>query len=607
MKSPGNAMRNKIREEFPMVDACIPLFESSYDSYQKQEFRRANAFVFLDINESPEVGLFYKLSMINRKHREEKLREIIQNVESSNSINFTAFQAHVLRLMIILFVFSHHHDVNIQDVSYLSGLGHENVFDLYKRVILIIEKAGEVEVEQARKLQEDFFLELLIEMNNFTCDDSNPLTRALFKYLSDFNVYTPQFPIHTISIIDLSQFDEPIQTDPDISTNRTVIDESSLHFQNDKINAEPLLEIFQRSFDPENEFHMAPIKIVLTGSDQIVHRFLRTFVKLLERKDPEEMDIRVYVVPTYEVPNTLAQYLSTIDSWYQRHVYVPFAMRPWVPRLDSKEAIKQLKKDPLAKDIVRRSVALDPSSAGGLRENTLPIIISESLLQDYIMEATRTLPVSIYQIKCFRGPFDDSTIPDEMIPFCLYVKIGLPAAIKRFQEKNEGFRDKAIQDIIENKAFKFISHQINMKLTQMDLFGIEYATSESATRSIYSLTVSNVPSENDKTTPAIPSAEWLELSYIEPDSAQQETAYMKRIKSKKTGDTQTNVNVAVSTLYSSLHISSGVISSAENTLMDILVDGVLYGPYSGIRIEPLKQDNGSVMYVPAMVFLEPEM
>ncbi|CAG9321720.1 unnamed protein product [Blepharisma stoltei] len=606
MKSPGNSMINKLREEFPMIDACIPLFESSYDTYQKQEFRRANAFVFLDINESPEVGLFYKLSLLNRKHREEKLRDIIQNVDMGRTINFTAFQSHVLRLMIILFVFSNHHDINIQDVSYLSGLSPENVFDLYKRVILIIEKAGEVEVEHARKLQEDFFLELLVEMNNFSCDDSNPLTTALFTYLSNFSIYTPQFPIHTISIIDISQIDEPLPTDTDV-TNRTV-DESIFNLQAEKSVNEPLYEVFQRSINPDNAFHMAPIKIVLTGSDQIIHRFLKSYVRLLERKNPDEMDIRIYIVPTYDVYNTLAQYLSTIDSWYLRHIYVPFALRPWVPRLDSKEAIKQMKKDPQAKDIIRRSVALDPSSDGGLREDTLPFIYSEALLQDYIMEASRTLPISIYQVKCYKGEVNDATLPDIVIPFCLHIRIGITAAIRRFQEKNEGFKDKSPQDIMECKLFRYVPIQLNMRLTQMDLFGIEYATTESATRVIYNMNISNVPCENDKTTPAIPSAEWLELSYIEPESAQQEAAYMKRIKSKKTGDTQANVNVAISTLYSSLHIGSGYIVMSDNSRgMDILVDDVLYGPFSGISIEPLKQENGSVMYLPAMVYLEPEL
>jgi hypothetical protein len=83
-------------------------------------------------------------------------------------------------------------------------------------------------------------------------------------------------------------------------------------------NEEALFRIIWRANDPESTFHKAPVKIVLSGTDALVHRFLEEYVRLLrDRVDLfDELDLRVFIVPVRDVKNTLASYIASIDYWY---------------------------------------------------------------------------------------------------------------------------------------------------------------------------------------------------------------------------------------------------------------------------------------------------
>jgi hypothetical protein len=215
------------------------------------------------------------------------------------------------------------------------------------------------------------------------------------------------------------------------------------------------------------------------------------------------------------------------------------------------------------------------------------------------------LSLNIYEVHCWLTDEED-TPPNLIIPFGLYVDIGVNPSAKRLQQRNPGLAEKSLADLISSKNFSYDPLQVTVQATQMDLFGVEYAMPDEATRSIYSLSVNNIPRESESTTPAIPNAEWLELSYLEPDSATQLGAYLKKNKSRKNKDLQADINVAVSTLYSNLHITKADFIS-RTTPMDILVDGALYGPFHMVRVKPLILEDRIWPTMPLMTYCEPDV
>jgi endonuclease V-like protein UPF0215 family len=97
----------------------------------------------------------------------------------------------------------------------------------------------------------------------------------------------------------------------------------------------------------------------------------------------------------------------------------------------------------------------------------------------------------------------------------------------------------------------------------------------------------------------------LELSYLEYESAALAQAFNRRVKSHK--EPLTEINVAISALYSNLHITTAVMNCAnESRSMDIIVDGRLYGPYNTIRVQALKIRADKFPVLPVMTYLEPE-
>jgi hypothetical protein len=66
------------------------------------------------------------------------------------------------------------------------------------------------------------------------------------------------------------------------------------------------------------------IKIILMGSDLVVHRFLTAYVALYTKKDftLSNYKFEVFVVP--EGKNNLGVFLARSDKWYRRHIFDSF-------------------------------------------------------------------------------------------------------------------------------------------------------------------------------------------------------------------------------------------------------------------------------------------
>lgn len=588
LKSPGSAIRYRLREEFPLIDVHLPIFEKTdYKQY------KAKGFIVLDSSETIESSNFFMISSFNNKFCQEKIYEMVKKVENYRPVNMAAVIAHVNRCLIILFAFSLYVELTTVNLTKIAGLSTKSVFGLYKRIVQMVEKIENEEMDRARTLQEWFVLELYEELASLESDRTSPLTEPLLVYLSEFDIYFPKVPMHSLSVIDLNQGHQSDTFEAEYLINQS----------NALVIDDPIFEIIKQSTDISDISQSFPIKIILTGSDSITHKFVKNYVYTMENnKLCSQLNIRFYCIPTFQVNNTLSVFLASIDPWYTRHIYLPFFFRPWLPRLDIKaDSKKMAKKDPNFANLTKSFIS-DPSSIGP-NEKSLPIMYSEIMMQDYLTEATRILPINIYKVTCFK--FDLSHAED-IFPMCMYIDIGVSAAAKRFQELNTAFKDKSISEVLESKSFRFRFVQLQLQMSQMDLLGNLCGIDESVVKNIYNLSIGNVPRENDKGMAPVPQAEWLELSFIEREAADQEANLLKGIKSKKVKEPQSNLNIAINSLYSNLHVASGKILALENMDFDIIIDGALYGPYRQIVIEPWLGGNSSQLVIPITTFLDSE-
>ena len=596
IKTPGSAMRTRIREDFPFIDIHAPLYfsRSSNCAFSSSTLI---AYIAVDIRETLESGFFYKIVEFCHKNRTDKLHEKLGRVFRDSQVNVPAVYAHVNRCLVVLFYFSLFIDISITDLSHIAGLSSENIFKLYKRVIKMVEIIENEEIDKARNYAANFIQDLFEESLNLRSDKTDNLTEPLFVYLSDHDILFPKIPDYEFQIVELSNQTNSrgLYQDTEIMVNESAFSNS---------DDDPLLYIVRQYMNGKDLNIACPLKIVLTGSDAITHRFIKSYISCLELNPKlcTNLNMQFFVVPSFQTSNTLSMYLASIDSWYTRHVYVPFHSRPWLPRLDTKSDIKNLNKKEISIiDSLLKSMTTDDYESGGLCERALPIVMSESLLQDYLADAREILSVNIYKLKCSRSL---SSTSEEIIPMGLYMEIGASTVARRMQEINPILKDKTSAEVIESKTFKFRSITLHIQMNQMDLMGKNCGIDEGVVKNVYNLNIANVPRESDKGAMALPDVEWLELTLIERDGAEQESNLLKNVRNKKIKEAQSQINIAISSLYSNLHVASGKITASDNCEFDITVDGVLYGPYKQVIVEPWLGLDSLPLTFPVYKFLQ---
>ena len=80
------------------------------------------------------------------------------------------------------------------------------------------------------------------------------------------------------------------------------------------------------------------------------------------------------------------------------------------------------------------------------------------------------------------------------------------------------------------------------------------------------------------------------------------------MRNRKGKETLANVNVALSTLYASLHSANiEIFVSDPSRKIPIIVDGKIYKEFNSFIIEPVMLDDGSLASIPVMGFLEPDI
>ena len=89
---------------------------------------------------------------------------------------------------------------------------------------------------------------------------------------------------------------------------------------------------------PENLSIKPLLKLVLMGSNLILHKFLCAYAAVYEENAEllKSVDMRIYVCP--EGQNDMGRFLAWTDKWYQRHVFAPFSSGvPLAPQYSTKE------------------------------------------------------------------------------------------------------------------------------------------------------------------------------------------------------------------------------------------------------------------------------
>lgn len=541
----GGALVGALREGFRFIDACLPLEHG----WEQDKIALASAFIWLD-TESTETGLLQALEALSQRRFFEKLRVAASAARQELEGDPLALLAHAYRIQVLLFLHARYNSLHAQDLSHISGFGLLDVFHLYQRVLKMGELVQDVEAETARELLSESMTDLLNEMERLHSDSSNPLTQVLLVFLSGNDAYTPQLPPDYLCILE---------------------------------DGRQLVRLAERSRDAESVFQGVPVRIVVTGSDASLHWLLRSSLET-------EMEMRVYVLPLQGVRSSLAQYLASVDSWYARYVYVPFARRPFVPRAEQERKPRK-SVDP---EETSRSFQLDDSL-----EEAAPTQALEVLLQDFLREARCILPLRLYEVRCWRDPTRPGS-PDLRLPLALYLELGLPAALLRARQTEE-FAGKTPAEIAESKHFRYTAPALSIRALETDLFGRTSLHEEEAAKEVRSLCISNVPRESDCWSEALPSAEWLELALLEERGASEEALVRKRKANKQK---LSELSLALSSLYTNLHVLE--VSVRCDRGCDVVVDGVLYGPVGALELGPWETAQGWTE-LHLMTFLEPDL
>jgi len=304
--------------------------------------------------------------------------------------------------------------------------------------------------------------------------------------------------------------------------------------------------------------HPREVRFAVTGNDATLHHTAAAYV-LLRQKNPEVfhgLRLRFYVLPTSR-NNSLAGYIARHDPWYYRHIFTPFRssplLVPW-PRED----------DGSTEGKVSDSTALSP-----------PTLFLRECVAQYVREGLVTVPCQMYQLEGWTESKAETETrdPDEIIPFLLRVEIGLPVAAEEFRLRTNrpGLR---MDELTKDKGFLFQSQDLAVRLLTTDLSGTARRELTEECLPFISFTFSSVPRKQDMGHIASPTEPTIEsyCQLLRPD---------KLRKSPLVLDPRQHVLEA--------QVSVPPVSAASTTggsigKFRVLVDGMLYGPYSSIRI-----------------------
>lgn len=368
------------------------------------------------------------------------------------------------------------------------------------------------------------------------------------------------------------------------------------------------------------------IKIVLMGSNLVVHRFLCAYVALYTRTDfcLSDYDFEIFIVP--QGKNHLGIFLARSDKWYRRHVFDSFKGALGVcPQYSAVREYSNYDFDDLN------------------MQECLPVKNLRQLLHNYVRQATQKYSFPVFECLCWAAyaeesakkkasptdasandmnVFNQKSSHDIIIPFLMQVQLGLFAQLEQFREKPSSMtklerqNDKRLSAHIhhekENLSMRECFADKDAMFNSTDL-SLQYLPSSitapgcNANKSLHqnattpstiqvdtftSLSVSNFPCHNtsrdDLTkkkvpTDTVPSEQLVMESQLCKGACAD--LFMNRRKSAKAMEAFLDSLHDKSTFERPRHIGAveiNVTNSTDN--FHILVDGALYGPFRRLII-----------------------
>lgn len=149
----------------------------------------------------------------------------------------------------------------------------------------------------------------------------------------------------------------------------------------------PVLDMLKQilaEHDPlRNDQKTTELRICIVGGDRMLHNFLCAvlYVKLIEEELLKNINLKFYLLPAQR--NHVAAFLARHDSWYNRHVYLPFRSVFLLPWLDC---------DADSSVVDQEAVDLPP-----------PGVFYRKLTEDYLRESETAFNFNVYKIEGWLG------------------------------------------------------------------------------------------------------------------------------------------------------------------------------------------------------------
>lgn len=358
-----------------------------------------------------------------------------------------------------------------------------------------------------------------------------------------------------------------------------------------RMSMDILLNIIKLHRQPPDNPKPCVIKVGIAGDDQTLHSVAGSYVALKMTKPRlfENLSFQFYIIPldiegrSSNFPHFLAKH----DGWYGRHV---LCLANYLLRVLPSAGAAEPKADGRAKkatwsaidspspsmQLIARSYAgIGPAEVAAALEGgtsvrvplrpPCPSLLLRAELQNYFREARNRLEVNLYQCECW-------CVGDTAyftVPFAQRVTVGIQAFAKAFMTSNNMTERMSVEELQSKvKGFKYAPCALGLKFIQMSVTGAPRQGPPMKYRPYNEIVVANVPARGDRFTPAHPSKNWLEM-------------YTQKADSKKRS--------ARSAKEHTYHISAIEVEPKDRRKDEfhVLIDDVLYGPFTKIKIGPV--------------------
>ncbi|KAF0981491.1 hypothetical protein FDP41_012148 [Naegleria fowleri] len=502
--------------------------------------------------------------------------------------------------------FSHYADHLTERVDMSNNFADDDIIQCRANLVLnIFDESANSEVKKMSKELEKLSANAISEYYDevcAACADENKLLN-IAKQMQSFKptgesyklvrVQAPKLPDVEVELIVMPEEDELTK----LKMEKKIFPRSCYY---DKL--EMLIENARKEAPQDAE--SVQIDVAVAGGSGTLHRFVHSLFLAHKNnifKTKPTVDLRVFLLPL-GINNYLSSWLEKYDGWYSRHVFYPLLCKiPVLPHLFSFNRTTADdffdKRSGRSYASTRKSTLFVPHMKLSKRELVkateykpnkkvkTPHKFTRSLLNDYFIDGTVSYPVHIYNTQCLTNEViiipsgtqdaqkSKSTKTKEFISlsFCQRLDIGILAEAHLFQRENK-IEASSIEEILDNKQFKFTGTPLTVSYVPMDPTGEENRAAEiqEPAKTYNSISIQSCSLFGDRGSLVAPSQPWLEV-FIEETGSK---------KKKKMRDCDVGTNY---------HVGSVTIESSTFQQFSVLMDGELHGPFHKIIISSSQQ------------------